>query len=158
MLRLNRITDYAVVVLSQMAREPDRLVTAPQLAEDTQVPSPTVAKVLKALARGDVLTSHRGANGGYTLAQAPEAITMLEVIRALEGPVSLTDCVDGAEGDCNVENLCPMRGNWDRVNDAIRGALESVTLADMAMPATMFGVPLPAPVAHTPARSGPAGS
>ena len=150
MLRLNRITDYAVVVLSQMAREPDRLVTAPQLAEDTQVPQPTVAKVLKALARGGVLTSHRGASGGYALARTPEAITMLEVIRALEGPVSLTDCVDGAEGDCNVENLCPMRGNWDRVNDAIRVALESVSLADMAMPATMFGVPLPAPEAQRP--------
>ena len=150
MLRLNRITDYAVVVLSQMAREPDRLVTAPQLAEDTQVPQPTVAKVLKALARGGVLTSHRGASGGYALARAPETISMLEVIRALEGPVSLTDCVDGAEGDCNVENLCPMRGNWDRVNDAIRVALESVSLADMAMPATMFGVPLPAPEPQRP--------
>jgi FeS assembly SUF system regulator len=158
MLRLNRITDYAVVVLSQMAREPERLVTAPQLAEDTQVPQPTVAKVLKALARGGVLTSHRGANGGYTLARAPAAITMLEVLRALEGPVSLTDCVDGAEGDCNVERLCPMRGNWDRVNEAISGALQSVTLADMAMPATMFGVPLPSAEAHRPARPRPAGS
>jgi len=156
MLRLNRITDYAVVVLSQMAREPHRLVTAPQLAVDSQVPLPTVAKVLKALARGRILISHRGANGGYALARAPEAITMLEVIRALEGPVSLTDCVDGAEGDCNVEELCPMRGNWDRVNDAIRGALAGVSLAEMAMPATMFGVPLPAPEAagtRDPARS-----
>ena len=143
MLRLNRITDYAVVVLSQMAREPAKLVTAPQLADDTQVPLPTVAKVLKALVHGDVLVSHRGANGGYTLARGPKAITMLEVIRALEGPVSLTDCVDGAEGDCSVESLCPMRGNWDRVNDAIRRALQSVSLADMAMPDTMFGVPLP---------------
>ncbi|MDH3233307.1 MAG: SUF system Fe-S cluster assembly regulator [Alphaproteobacteria bacterium] len=153
MLRLNRITDYAVVVLSQMAREPDRQVTAPQLAEDTQVPQPTVAKVLKTLARGKVLISHRGANGGYTLARAPEAISMLEIIRALEGPVSLTDCVDGAEGDCSVENLCPMRGNWDRVNDAIRSALESVSLADMAMPAVMFGVPLAGAPAPSPARS-----
>jgi FeS assembly SUF system regulator len=150
MLRLNRITDYAVVVLSQMAREPEKQVTAPQLADDTQVPLPTVAKVLKALVRGEVLVSHRGASGGYTLARAPQAITMLEVIRALEGPVSLTDCVDGAEGDCSVESLCPMRGNWDRVNDAIRGALQSVTLADMAMPESMFGVPLPS--ARTPAR------
>lgn len=153
MLRLNRITDYAVVVLSQMAREPKRLVTAPQLAEDTQVPQPTVAKVLKALVRGKVLASHRGASGGYTLARTPETITMLEVIRALEGPVSLTDCVEGSESDCNVEALCPMRGNWDRVNDAIRDALDSVSLADMAMPATMFGVPLPSPGVQTPARS-----
>jgi DNA-binding IscR family transcriptional regulator len=57
----------------------------------------------------------------------------LQIIRALEGPVSLTACVDGAEGDCNVESLCPMRGNWDRVNRAIRDALAGVTLADMAV-------------------------
>jgi len=151
MLRLNRITDYAVVVLSQMAREPAKLVTAPQLADDTQVPQPTVAKVLKALVRGDVLVSHRGANGGYTLARRPQAITMLEIIRTLEGPVSLTDCVDGAPGDCSVESLCPMRGNWDRVNDAIQEALQGVSLADMALPATMFGVPLPG--AQAPAES-----
>ena len=145
MLRLNRITDYAVVVLSQMARDPAKLVTATQLADDTQVPLPTVAKVLKSLVHGDVLVSHRGANGGYTLARMPDLISMLDIIRALEGPVSLTNCVDGAEGDCDVESLCPMRGNWDRVNDAIRAALQSVSLADMAMPDAMFGVPLPSP-------------
>jgi len=142
MLRLNRITDYAVVVLSQMAREPEALVTSPQLAQDSQVPLPTVSKVLKELAREGVLVSHRGVNGGYALARAPDAITMLEVIRALEGPVSLTACVDGAEGDCDVESLCPMRGNWDKVNTAIRSALESVTLADMALPTAMFGAPV----------------
>lgn len=132
MMKLNRITDYAVVVLSQMARTPGRLVTAPQLAQDSNVPLPTVSKLLKELARGGVLASHRGANGGYALARRAEAISMLEVIQALEGPVSLTACVDGAEGDCEVERLCPIRGNWDRVNAAIEGALGSVSLAEMA--------------------------
>ncbi|MEQ8696320.1 MAG: SUF system Fe-S cluster assembly regulator [Bauldia litoralis] len=142
MLRLNRITDYAVVVLTQMAREPDKLVTAPQLSQDSNVPQPTVAKLLKELTRGGVLASHRGVNGGYTLAREPEAISMLEIIGALEGPVSLTACVDGAEGDCEVERLCPVRGNWDRVNGAIHDALKGVSLADMTSPATMFGVPI----------------
>lgn len=142
MLRLNRITDYAVVVLSQMAREPGRLVTAPQLAQDTAVPLPTVSKLLKDLAKEGVLESHRGVHGGYALAAAPEAITMLQIIRALEGPVSLTACVDGAEGDCNVENLCPMRGNWDRVNRAIRDALSGVTLADMSISFQRFEPPV----------------
>jgi len=148
MLRLNRITDYAVVVLTQMAREPDKLVTAPQLAQDSNVPLPTVAKLLKELTRGGVLASHRGVNGGYTLARAPDRVSMLSVIDALEGPVSLTACVDGAEGDCDVERLCPVRGNWDRVNGAIHQALQSVSLADMAAPTAMFGVPFeprPAP-------------
>ncbi|MCY4395257.1 MAG: SUF system Fe-S cluster assembly regulator [Rhodospirillaceae bacterium] len=140
MLRLNRITDYAVVVLTQMANEPDKRVTAPQLSEESNVPAPTVAKVLKALAREGVLASQRGVNGGYRLARPAGDISMLEVIRALEGPISLTACVDGAEGDCNVELLCPVRGNWDRVNTAIRSALADVSLEDMAIP-TMFGVP-----------------
>jgi len=141
MLRLNRITDYAIVVLAQMAREPERLVTAPQLAHDSAVPTPTVAKVLKDLAREGVLASERGAHGGYRLARAPAEITVLEIIRALEGPVSLTACVDGTEGLCDVESLCPMRGNWDRVNSAIRAALANVSLADMAVSALRFDAP-----------------
>ncbi len=141
MLRLNRITDYAVVVLTQMANEPDKRVTALQLSEESNVPAPTVAKVLKALAKEGVLASQRGVNGGYRLARPAGDISMLEVIRALEGPISLTACVDGAEGDCNVELLCPVRGNWDRVNTAIRSALADVSLEDMAIP-TMFGLPL----------------
>jgi FeS assembly SUF system regulator len=138
MLRLNRITDYAVVVLAQMAREPTRLVTAPQLAQDSTVPLPTVAKVLKDLAREGVLASERGVHGGYRLAKAPADVSVLEIIRALEGPVSLTACVDGIAGHCDVESLCPMRGNWDRVNGAIRAALKSVSLADMAFPPPRF--------------------
>lgn len=138
MLKLNRITDYAIIVLAQMAREPERLVTAPQLALDSAVPLPTVAKVLKDLAREGVLHSERGVHGGYKLARVPGEITVLEIIRALEGPVSLTACVDGSAGNCDVESLCPMRGNWDRVNGAIRAALESVSLADMAVPAPRF--------------------
>ncbi len=121
-----------------MARRPEKLVTAPQLAQDTAVPLPTVAKVLKELAHGGVLVSQRGAAGGYTLARPPEGISVLEIIRALEGPVSLTACVEGSESNCDVEQLCPMRGNWDRVNTAIRSALASLTLKDMAMPSPRF--------------------
>lgn len=138
MLKLNRITDYAVVVLAQMARDPGRLVTAPQLSQDSAVPLPTVSKLLKELARARVLTSHRGVNGGYTLARAPEDISVLEIVGALEGPVALTSCVEEAEDDCSVESLCPMRGNWNKVNSVIRGALSSVSLADMALPSMTF--------------------
>jgi FeS assembly SUF system regulator len=133
-----------------MTRDPAKLVTATQLAEETAVPAPTVAKVLKELAREGVLTSHRGVNGGYVLAGQPEDITVLQIIRALEGPVALTSCVDGSLSDCDVESLCPMRGNWDKVNLAVRSALGSVTLADMAMPMMAFDpppTPATAPVA-----------
>ena len=132
MLKLNRLTDYGVVVLTQMARKPDDLRTAPQIAQDTGVPLPTVAKLLNALAHEELIPSHRGAAGGYTLNRPAEAISVAEIIQALEGPIALTACVDGASGGCDVELLCPMRGNWDKVNKAIYGALSQVTLADMA--------------------------
>lgn len=138
MIKLNRITDYAVVVLVQMASAPDRLVTAPQLATDSNVPLPTVAKLLKKLARGGVLSSHRGVNGGFRLARKPEDISVMAIVRALEGPIALTSCVDGSDDACGVERLCPVRGNWDQVNAAIQQALDGVSLADMAVPSFAF--------------------
>jgi FeS assembly SUF system regulator len=132
MFRLNRLTDYAVVVMMQMTHKPQEVYTAPQLATDTGIPLPTVAKLLNALARESLVASHRGALGGYTLSQSGGDITVAEIIQALEGPIALTACVDGSGNHCEVETLCPMRGHWDRVNQAIRGALSQVTLTDMA--------------------------
>lgn len=141
MFRLNRLTDYGVVVLSQMSRNPKDLRTAPQISRQTGVPLPTVAKLLNALAHEHLIESHRGAAGGYTLSRPAEEISVAEVIQALEGPIALTACVEGSEDECGVEALCPMRGNWDRVNKAIYGALSEVTLADMAAGFWSFGVP-----------------
>ena len=131
MFRLNRLTDYAVVVMMQMSQRTNEVRTAPQISDSTGVPLPTVAKLMNALARGGLITSIRGASGGYKLSRAADEITIAAVIQAMEGPIALTACVDGAEGSCESEHICPMRGNWDRVNHAIRSALESVTLADM---------------------------
>ena len=141
MIRINKLTDYAVVVLAEMAGEPDKVITAPRLAGDTNLPLPTVAKLMKSLAHGGILVSHRGAGGGYVLGRNANDITVAEIISALEGPISLTECVDGTEGDCEVESLCPMRGNWDKVNAAIRQALSEVTIADMAVTPLSFGPP-----------------
>ncbi|MDH3472349.1 MAG: SUF system Fe-S cluster assembly regulator [Rhodospirillales bacterium] len=144
MFRLNRLTDYAVVVMAQMAQRRDLVRTAPRIAEETGVPLPTVAKILNALTRGSLVASQRGAAGGYTLSRPAEQITVAEIIQALEGPIALTACVDGAPGQCEVESLCPMRGNWDKVNKAIRGALGEVTLADMSLSFLTFGdLPVP---------------
>ncbi len=140
MFKLNRLTDYGVVILTQMTRNPDDLRTAPQIAQDTGVPLPTVAKLLNALAHERLITSHRGAAGGYALNRPAEAISVAEIVQALEGPIALTACVDGASGGCDVESLCPMRGNWDKVNKAIHGALSAVTLADMATGFLDFGI------------------
>ena len=136
MLRLGRMTDFGVVVLSQMALVEEPLSTASSLAEATGLPMPSVSKVLKLLARAQVVTSHRGVNGGYSLARPAEEITVEQIITALEGPVALTSCVEGTKGNCEVETLCPLNGRWDKVNAAIRGALDAITLAEIAEPTT----------------------
>ncbi len=138
MFRLNRLTDYAVVVMTQMAHDPKAVRTAPQIARNTGVPLPTVAKLLNALTRESLVTSHRGATGGYTLHRRAEEITVAEIIQAIEGPIALTACVDVSGYHCDVETLCPMRGNWEEVNRAIHDALDQVTLADMIVSTMTF--------------------
>jgi len=141
MFRLNRLTDYAVVVMSQMALRGGETRSAQQISEDTGVPLPTVAKLLNLLGRAKLVASQRGAAGGYTLSAEPEEISVAQIIQALEGPIALTACVDGATDTCDAESFCPMRGNWNKVNGAIREALTSVTLADMMVFPPAFGVP-----------------
>jgi Rrf2 family protein len=103
--------------------------TSPGIACATGVPEPTVAKVLKALAGQGLVASQRGARGGYTLARPLASIPVAAVIEAIDGPIALTACVDG--GGCGSHSLCPMHGRWDPVNEAIRAALDGITLADM---------------------------
>lgn len=146
MMRLSKLTDYAVVMMVHMGqvREAARaevIFTTGRLSEDTGVPQPTVAKVLKGLSRAGLLRSVRGAQGGYVVERTADEVSIAEIIQALDGPIALTACVDGADDSCNVENLCGMRGNWNRVNDAIQSALGRVTLADMALTPMEFPVP-----------------
>lgn len=141
MFRLNRLTDYAVVVMSQMALRGGETRSAQQISEDTGVPLPTVSKLLNLLGRAKLVTSQRGASGGYVLSAAPEEISVAQIIQAMEGPIALTACVDGAADSCDAESFCPMCGNWNKVNSAIREALSSVSLAEMMVFPPAFGVP-----------------
>ena len=134
MIRLTKQTDYGIVLLTRMAGEPDRLFNATELAAETRLPQPTVSKILKILGRAGLLDSHRGVKGGYTLAREPGAITVTEVIGALEGPIGITECIDDTPGECSHEARCPVRGNWQRINEAIRQALDGINLAEMAQP------------------------
>lgn len=133
MLRLSKLTDYAVVVLARLAAEGGSQ-TAPALASATGIAEPTVAKVLKALAHGGLVEGRRGAGGGYRLARPLASMTLPEVICAIDGPIALTACVDGATGGCEAETLCAVRGRWDKVNHAIRSALSRITLEELAAP------------------------
>lgn len=120
-----------MVILGEMARTEQTLQTASSLSARTGLPEPTVAKVLKLLARGGLIASTRGVNGGYSLARPPEEISMAGVITALEGPVQLTSCVDGSVDCCTHAVNCSLKGKWDPVNTAMRKALEEVSLAEM---------------------------
>ena len=132
MLRLSKLTDYAVVVLVRLASAPG-VQTSPGIAAATGIPEPTVAKVLKSLAAAGLVASQRGARGGYRPVKALDAIAVSEVIAAVDGPIALTACVEGSVTECESRSLCPMKGRWDPVNDAIRRALTDITLADMQL-------------------------
>jgi len=135
MLRLSKLADYAVVVLAEMGREPALWRTAPQLASASGTPEPTVAKVLKQLGQANLVSSQRGARGGYRLAGPLSAVSIADVIVAIDGPIALAACVDGGQGACDSEARCPVRGRWDPVNQAIRMALAGITVADLLCPA-----------------------
>ena len=133
MLRVSRLTDYATVLLAQMAREPETVYTASDLAERTHLGRATVSKLLKQFVRGGLLQSYRGAHGGYVLARAPGRISAAEIIDTVEGPMAVTECsLD--DRHCDLENVCNVGHHWQRINREIRAALEEVTLADLAAP------------------------
>ena len=135
MLRISKLTDYAVVLATQLADESlaGQVASVRALAETTGIPEPTASKVLKALGRAGVVESLRGANGGYRLTREPSAISIAEVIVAIEGPIAVTECVDEATG-CTHEDHCGVRANWQRINAALEGALEGISVAEMARP------------------------
>jgi FeS assembly SUF system regulator len=132
MIRLSRMADYGVVVMTYMAHRRDQTMSAHQVAENTGLPEATVGKLLKVLSRDGLLDSHRGAHGGYGLTRAPEDVSVADIVTAVEGPIAVTLCVDDHPGNCDVEALCPMRGGWNQINTALHDALAGVSLASMA--------------------------
>lgn len=133
MIKLGKLTDYAIAVMVQLAKEGEGASrSASHLAEKTGVPEPTVAKVLKTLLKEGLVASARGAQGGYRLARGPEDLSVRAIIEAVDGPIAIVTCVEGNAGHCQAEAHCPTRGRWDPVNNAIRTALQGITLAEMA--------------------------
>jgi FeS assembly SUF system regulator len=131
MLRMGKLTDYATVVLASLAQEPSRHRAAAELAAITRLNLPTVSKVLKGLQRAGMVISSRGPQGGYRLARRPEDITATQILDVFEGPIAITEC-SGASSRCGIERQCRVGGAWQRVNAAIRRALDDVTLHQLA--------------------------
>ena len=134
MLRISKLTDYAILAMVELTANRDEVLSAQALAERCGLETPTVSKVLKALVRAGLVDSFRGASGGYRARSAPERVSIAAVIGAIEGPIAMTEC-SVQEGLSTVEASCSARDNWQKVSRAVADALEGVSLADMSRPA-----------------------
>lgn len=131
MLRVSRLSDYAAAVMGCLASEPAQVLSAAEIAERAHLELPTVSKLLKRLAQAGLVESFRGARGGYRLRRDPEAISLAEVVEAIDGPIAMTDCAVRAR-ICERERVCTVRESWQRVSRTIERALRGVSVAELA--------------------------
>jgi FeS assembly SUF system regulator len=139
MIILSKLADYGVIVATHLAVASGRQMTAATLAVEARLPRATVAKVLKALAHAGLVTGARGAAGGYRLARPATAISLSEVVSAIDGAIGLTQCTNHGP-NCERSSFCPTKSTWQRVNIAVSAALESVMLAEMVPAAPSFAI------------------
>ncbi len=133
MIRLGKLTDYGVGLMTRLARDgADDHTNARHLSGRTGMPLPTVSKILKLLCQAGLLESRRGVGGGYSLARSPETITLADMVHALEGPLALTECATEGHCSCQYQTDCGLQEQWSGINRRLQAALESVTLAQMA--------------------------
>ena len=140
MIRLARLTDYGILLMTLVARDAVPAAAAEphtraarDLADEANLPLPTVSKIMKILLAAELLVSHRGSKGGYGLARPAQEISVAEIITAMEGPIGLTECSSLA-GNCELTSFCPMRSNWAVISEAVRDALQNVKLAELVAP------------------------
>jgi len=133
MFRITRLTDYGVLLMTQLAKNTTKVHNAADLADQVHVPLPTVSKILQILLHENLLESVRGAGGGYRLTRKAADISVRDIIVALEGPIALTECNREA-GNCEQESHCATRDNWHMINQAVQHALGDISLEDMIQP------------------------
>jgi FeS assembly SUF system regulator len=132
-MRLTSLADYAVVMMAAAARHPgEARFSAACLSEETGVPLPTAQKLMGRLASAGLLTSARGTGGGFMLARTAQGISLADIIEAVEGPIAMTNCIEGSSHDCVLEGSCRVKPHLNAVNGAVRGALASVSLASLS--------------------------
>ena len=131
-MRLSHLADYAVVLMTAAARRPAAArLTATELSAETGVPLPTAQKLMGLLAACGLLSSMRGAGGGFTLARPAEAISLADIVEAVEGPIAMSACSDG-KFDCALDAHCRVKPHMGIVGTAVRGALGAVSLQELA--------------------------
>ncbi len=132
-MRLTHLADYAVVLMTAAARYPaGARLSATELSGDTGVPLPTAQKLMGQLANAGLLSSVRGAGGGFTLSRPADAISLADIVEAVEGPIALTMCADGVNHECLLDAHCRVKPHMGVVGNAVRGALGAVTLTELA--------------------------
>ncbi|MDE0723109.1 MAG: SUF system Fe-S cluster assembly regulator [Alphaproteobacteria bacterium] len=134
MMKLSKMSDYAVVMMTLMGADPLANHTATTVAEKSGLTVPTVRKLMKMLSKAGLLNSTRGVNGGYTFAKNPNMINVSEIIEAVDGPIAMTTCLDRTQTTCVMDSHCPTKDRWHVINDAVRTALQAVTLGQFIEP------------------------
>lgn len=146
-MRLTSLADYAVVMMAAAARHcgagaalgaaahKPRKVNATSLSAETGIPLPTAQKLVSRLSTAGLFESSRGTGGGVRLARPPAAISLADIVEAVEGPIQMTACVEAGRHDCALESCCQVRPHMHIVNNAVRGALAGVSLASLITPA-----------------------
>ena len=131
-MRLSHLADYAVVLMTAAARYPaGARLSATELSADTGVPLPTAQKLMGQLAACGLLSSARGAGGGFALARPAKDITLADIVEAVEGPIAMSACSDG-KFDCALDAHCRVKPHMGIVGNAVRGALGAVSLTELA--------------------------
>lgn len=139
MLKIGKMTDYAMLILSQMAKEPDAVMSATFLADSLRLTAPTVSKILKILGDSALVSSVRGAVGGYHLSKPAAEISVADVIAAMEGDLAMTECCESIN-QCSLGNECAMQDNWLKINGLIKSLLSRLSILDMMGPLSLEGV------------------
>ncbi|WP_169475622.1 MULTISPECIES: Rrf2 family transcriptional regulator [unclassified Novosphingobium] len=140
-MRLSSMADYAVVMMCAAARHcgchsaDTPLLSAQRLATETGLPAPTVQKLVSKMAAAGLLKSVRGARGGLKLARPAAAISLADIVEAVEGPIAMAACSGHGRSDCTLEAACAVRPHWPAVDAALRAALSGVSLVQLARPA-----------------------
>jgi FeS assembly SUF system regulator len=130
MLKISKLTDYATVIMSFLALDPQGIFSATTIAKEIHLGIPTVSKLLKILSEAGLVKSFRGTGGGYQLARPTQEITVADIVSAIEGNLAMTECC-ATNSHCALDSLCAIKDNWKIINKIILNALGQVTLFDM---------------------------
>jgi Rrf2 family protein len=132
-MQITRQADYAVRAVYYLTKlGADSRAATSQIAQEQHIPPSFLAKIISQLSVAGLLHTSRGARGGVSLARAPEEISLLDVVEAIDGPILLNECV-ADEGSCTFSEDCPMRPIWCDAQEHLVGRLQNTSFSDLAV-------------------------